>query len=384
MSLWYINTPSIIFDGFGSIDNLNSIIPKNISNVFLVIDSSVYKSDFGLKVIQQLTSYKTEIFIDFTSDPDENSIIEGAKLYNSSKSECIIAVGGGSAIDIGKMIGLLGENDFELESYFNNDNTRNENFPFFAAVPTTCGTGAESSPYSVIKNTTIPCKRTIKRNFFIPKAVILDPESLISLATEYTVATALDTLCHIIEVHTASTSNDLVRVTTRGSLSTFGKYFNEAIYNNNLIAKGNLLYTAFTSRLLYPGTGLSAAHSLAHPFGTYMGLHHGMSVSMIMPEVIRFNECCCSEYYQEAAMLLGNSLKDGSDIANWIHNIIATTGLKEIIKEKLKEKTIPIDKICEQAMKSSNLASNSRKINNISELKGILEESLYKIMQFQQ
>lgn len=381
MSLWNINTPSIIFDGFGSIDNLNSIIPKNISNIFLVIDPSVYKSDFGLKVIHQLTGYKTQIFIDFTSDPDENSIIEGSNLYNSSKSQCIIAVGGGSAIDAAKMIGLLGENDFELESYFNNnDNYRNEKFPFFVAVPTTCGTGAESSPYSVIKNTTIPCKRTIKRNFFIPKAVILDPESIISLPTEYTVATALDTLCHIIEVHTASTSNDLVRITTRGSLSTFGKYFNEAIYNNNLVATGNLLYTAFTSRLLYPGTGLSAAHSLAHPFGTYMGLHHGMTVSMIIPEVIRFNECCCSEHLKEAATLLDTSLRDGFDIANWIHNIINTTGLKEIIKEKLKGKTIPIDKICNQAMKSSNLASNSRKINNISELKEILEQSLCKIM----
>jgi len=380
MSLWHINTPSIIFDGVGSIDNLNSIIPKNISNIFLVIDPTVYKSDFGLKVIRQLKNYKTEIFNDFTSDPDEHSVLEGANLYKSSKSECIIAVGGGSAIDAAKMIGMLGENNFKLESYFNNENNRNEKFPFFVAIPTTCGTGAESSPYSVIKNITIPCKRTIKRSFFIPIAVILDPQSLISLTTEYTAATALDTLCHIIEVHTASTSNDLVRITTRGSLSTFGKYFNEAIYNNNLVAKGNLLYTAFTSRLLYPGTGLSAAHSLAHPFGTYMGLHHGMTVSMIIPEVIRFNECCCSEYLKEAAILLDNSLKDGFDIANWIHNIIVTSGLREIIKEKLKGKTIPIDIICKQAMGSSNLDSNSRKINNVNELKKILERSLYKIM----
>ncbi|EPY2275629.1 iron-containing alcohol dehydrogenase [Clostridium sporogenes] len=94
-------------------------------------------------------------------------------------------------------------------------------FPYFIAIPATCGTGAESSPYAIIKDKDIPKKKTMERAFFIPKAVILDVDSLNTLDKKFRVATALDTLVHILEVHTSTTANNLIRINTRGALLSF-------------------------------------------------------------------------------------------------------------------------------------------------------------------
>lgn len=378
MNIWKMNVPNYVYNGPNSGEDLINLIPENMKNIFVVIDKNIESTNFSKKIKELLKDYNVVYWSNFNSDPSIEEIIDGAKNYREHSTECLIALGGGSAIDGAKAIGLLGENYFpNIEKCFEPENS-NEKFPYFIAIPTTCGTGAESSPYAIIKNNSIYKKMTMKRDFFIPKGVILDVKSLKTLSSQYRAATALDTLVHMIEVHTAKTSNELVRINTRGSLVSFGQSFEEAIFNNNEEALESLLYIAFTTRLLYPGTGLSIAHSIAHPLGAYSGLHHGMTVSLLMPEVIRFNESSNPELFNEAAFLF-NNMDNGLELASWIEDVLERTGIYSIAKSKFENAELDIDNICSQALASSNVKSNPRKISSSKDIENILNLVLEKI-----
>ena len=379
MNFWKMKTPDIVINGSGSIKFLDEILDdNNKKRPFIVIDNKLKETKFFYDICEKLAKYDSFFWSDFTTDPLESSMEEGSKRYISHKADSIIAIGGGSAIDSAKIIGLLGETKFTLEDCYRCKSTK-ESFPFFVSVPTTCGTGAESSPYAIVSNNSIPKKIAIEREFFIPSVVILDPDSLKSLEKKFIAATSFDTLIHSIELHTAKTSNNLVRIQTRGSLLSLGKYMEAAIFERSSEALEGLQNIAFTARLLYPRTGLSIAHGIAHPLGAFTGIHHGMAVSLVMPEVIRFNKEASPGLFDEVADILGISKLGSEGIAIWIEKVLKLSGIIECLKNQLKNKDIDIKKIANHAMKSSNIRSNPRDIKSVKELEEILEKSLFLI-----
>lgn len=378
MKAWKLAVPHIIYSGSGSIENIQKTIPKNVKSLFIVMDKNIENTPFGQKIKILLKEYSVFLWNDFSSDPSEEEILCGIKYYEKHNSECIIAIGGGSAIDAAKVIGLFGNNYPHTNDLFSEYDNNKESFPYFIAVPTTCGAGAESSPYAIIKNNRLYKKSAIERDFFIPKAVILDSNSLNSLSRNYKAATALDTLVHMLEVHTAINSEELVRIGTRGSLLSFGNNFEKGVFDNNSKALESLLYISFTARLLYPRTGLSIAHSLAHPLGAYTGLHHGMVVSILMPEVIRYNEVSCPHLFKEAASLVKN-MNSGSELASWIEYILNKTGIYDIARLSIANSKLNLDDIFNQTLKSSNMKSNPRVVNGKEDLKDIVDKTFKRI-----
>lgn len=376
MNLWKMTVPDFVYNGNGSIQYLKDSIPLEARNIFVVIDKNVKNTNFGNKINCLLEDYNVFYWDNFNSDPTIEEVLEGSKYYVHNIPDCMIAVGGGSAIDAAKAIALLGENpSYNIDNCYKNNN-KEETFPYFIAVPTTCGTGAESSPYAIIKDNSIHKKNAMERDFFVPKTVILDSDSLASLSTKYRAATALDTFVHMIEVHTATTSTELVRISTRGSLLSFGQNFHKAIFNGDRTSLEILHYIAFTTRLLYPRTGLSIAHSIAHILGAHTGLHHGMMVSIIMPEVIRYNQDSCPELFDEASNLINNNKLD---LALWIEDILYKTGIYAAAKPYFKDVELDLNHICSQTLKSSNIISNPKKIQDTDDLKKLLTKILSKI-----
>lgn len=377
MEFWRMKTPDIVVNGRGSIQAIDKILGNsNKKNPFVVVDSKVKGTKFFDDFYKIVSKYNSFFWSNFTTDPSEESVKDGAEAYISHKADSLIAVGGGSAIDAGKLIGILGKNRYSLDECYASKKVE-EKFPFFICVPTTCGTGAESSPYAIVSDTSIPKKNAIEREFFIPSAVILDPDSILSLEKKFIAATSLDTLIHTIEVHTARTSNSLVRIQTRGSLLSLGKYMEQAIFERDYEALECLQNTAFTSRLLYPRTGLSIAHGIAHPLGAYTGMHHGMAVALVMPEVIRYNQSACPGLFEEIAELLGLYQPDAEGIAIWIEKLLEFSGIIDDTRHKLNKMTFNVDEIAKHAMKSSNIKSNPRDVESVYQLEEIIRKSFY-------
>jgi len=334
---WNMATPRKLISGRGSISYLPELLKDmNLEQPFMVIDPKFKQSDFG----SRLSDFHGNSFDNFGTNPTFSQVNDGRFLFRKGKYDSIIAVGGGSAIDLAKVIGLTAANGGVAEDYFEGKKVKIQPVPI-VAIPTTCGTGAESSPFAVIMNPDIPKKRGIESVFLMPTAVILDPESLISLDKVMIAATGMDALTHILESHISRKATALTRIVSKGLLCSVRESLEKAVAKKDISALETLQSIAFTARLLYPRTGLSIAHALSHPLGAFTGIHHGLAVAVFLETSIKFNMPDCRESFQEAERVMGFPRSDG--LLSWIRLIIEESGIEEEISSHLASfRNLPI------------------------------------------
>lgn len=374
MTNWHMAVPNWVISGKG----VASFLPKYLKKMklckpFVILDPIVRNFDFGRQFYAMLGSYGAEFFSDFSTNPNFSQVNNGLISFSSQNFDSIISVGGGSAIDIGKVIGMVAANGGDPQEYFCGKTPRFRPVPLFA-IPTTCGTGAESSPFAVILDPDIPKKRGIESLFFMPSVVILDSDSLLSLDRVMIAATGMDTFSHILESHISSRATNLTRVVTKGLLYSIRQAMEKSIDKKDEAALETLHSIAFTSRLLYPRTGLSIAHALSHPFGAFTNIHHGLAVSLFIESSIIFNYSACEGLLYEVEEAMGLS-HDGNSLVSWIKSVIFDSGAGNIISKYVNQfDNLPIDKIAADALHSSNIPSNPKDVK-IEDVCKIVENS---------
>lgn len=372
---WNMATPKKLISGKGSISYLPELLEEmNLRRPFVVIDPVVKECDFGKHSVKLLDSYSRGLFSEFGTNPTFSQANEGVSRFNSEQYDCIVAIGGGSAIDLSKVIGLVGVNGGKAEEYFHGRKSNAKPVPVLA-IPTTCGTGAESSPFAVIMDPDVPKKRGLENIFLMPTAVILDPESLLSLSRVMIAATGMDAFTHILESHISKKATPLTRIMSKGLLCSIREPLEKAIGEKDIMALETLHSIAFTARLLYPRTGLSIAHALSHPLGAFTNMHHGLAVVMFLEASMEFNFLACENFFMEAGAVMGFS--GGSNfLISWISSIVKDSGMAEVISNHLVAFTdLPIEKIASEALQSSNIPSNPREIG-LAETCEIVNKSL--------
>ena len=364
-------TPKKLISGYGSVSCLSELLTDmNLKRPFLVIDPKVRQSNFG----RIFEDFFGEWFDDFGTNPTFSQVNNGACLLCKEKYDSIIAVGGGSTIDLAKVVGLTAINGGVAEDYFRDKKAKIQSVPL-VAIPTTCGTGAESSPFAVIMDPNIPKKRGIESIFFMPTAVILDPQSLISLDKIMIAATGMDAFTHILESHISRKATALTRIVSKGLLCSVREPLEDALVKKDISALETLQSIAFTARLLYPRTGLSIAHALSHPLGAFTGMHHGLAVVTFLEASMKFNLADCEASFYEAEKVMG--LPSGGGLLSWIRSIIEESGMAEEISNNLSLLgNLPVERVALEALQSSNIPSNPRELGLLETCK-IINESLF-------
>lgn len=367
---WNMITPKRLISGRGSVSFFPELLKElNLEKSFVVVDSKVKEANFG----KQFSEICENSFEDFGTNPTFSQVNNGALFFRENKCDSIIAVGGGSAIDLAKVIGLVAANGGIAEDYFQGKKAKIQPVPI-VAIPTTCGTGAESSPFTVIMSPDVPKKRGIESSFLMPTVVILDPDSLVSLDKVMIAATGMDAFTHILESHVSRKATALTRIVSKGLLCSVRESLEKALEDKDISALETLQSIAFTARLLYPRTGLSIAHALSHPLGAFTGIHHGLAVVMFLEASMKFNLPSCSDSFQEAERVMGFSC-DG-ELMLWIRSIIDESGMRTEISNHLSLfHDLPIKRIASEALQSSNISSNPREIG-LAEICEIINESL--------
>lgn len=375
--MFYLNTPEAVFSGKGSVKELSLIIrKKKICEPLVIIDSNVKNSNFGKSTMELLSDVPFYTFSAFSTNPTITQVTSFFERGIGKKFDGVIAIGGGSAIDIAKAINIVLSNGEHITEYLEGKPIDNALLPFIA-IPTTCGTGSESSPYAVISDLSIPKKRGIESHLLVPNIVILDVCALRSLDRIMVAATAIDCLAHVLESHISKKASTLTLINSRGLLISLGKSLKKAIFELDERSLETLLYIAFAARLLYPRTGLSVAHALSHPIGAHTNLHHGMSVALFLVSSLRFNLPYCSKKIQETEYLLG--LKENKiSLVRWIEELIDRSGIALSIQKYLSGKDIPVEQIAKDGLLSSNIPSNPRPIS-VSDAVDIVEDALASI-----
>ncbi len=370
--------PTKIVAGNNILDDIGKEVNGLGKKAFIVTGkNSARKQGYTQRIIDSLknNSIDSIVYEEITSNPDVSLIDKGGKIARKENCNFIIGIGGGSAIDAAKAISAVASENKSVWDFVEGYKIEKEILPI-VAVPTTAGTGTETTPYSVISNKKIKRKDAFASNFIFPKISILDPYLTTSLSPYYTAATGLDTLAHAIEAYTSVFANPISDLFALEAIKLAGQNLRIAVSDgNNIIARTNMLFASGLAGVAIAQADTTIAHVIGEAVGAVFDTDHGVSVGIVLPSVMEHN--CVSSFDKFAnitKLLEGDckclslrelAFKSADAVRNLISDINLPNKYKEIGVKDLKD-------IIALALRPGLTASNPRNINK-DELENIVK-----------
>jgi len=362
-------TPGIIFGKGASVSSCDRIIDKLGDNIFLITDADLTKIGLNKPIINELSkSSNLEVFDDVESDPSKKTLIKVLERAKTFKPTGILGFGGGSSMDIAKLISLLIGTEQDIENIWGVGNAKGPRLPLIL-IPTTAGTGSEVTPISII---TIEDdqKKGVSSPIILPDLAVLDPELTLSLPSAITAATGIDAMVHAIESYTSNNQNNnpISKLLAIESLKLLGTSIETAVFDgHNIEARSNMLLGSMMAGQAFANSPVAAVHALAYPIGGIFDIPHGLSNSLVLPHVLKFNSTnakACDQY----AFLAPFVFKDINQNTN--NKIICNDFIDRLenlssllnIPSKLRELDIPKEacvKMAKESMKQTRLLVNN-------------------------
>jgi len=305
MKNFIFQIPRKIEVGFSKSRDIAKIIKEiELQRVLVVVDCNFKK--IGI-VDQMFNNLKKEniSFIVFDNIKNEPTIAEIDRAINdlkvASNFDGVVGIGGGSTIDVAKLLAVSGSIKGSIRDYLGINLIKESSVPTII-VPTTSGTGAEVTPNAIVKDPVEGWKKGVVSSCLIPDRVILDPELTISLPPKITAETGIDAFTHAIECFICKKSNPMSDLFALDSMRLINKYLRRAVRNGN--DKEARYYMALGS--LYGGiaitnSGTGGVHALAYPLGGRYNISHGLSNSILLAEVMEFNAKAVPEKFIKVA-----------------------------------------------------------------------------------
>lgn len=268
--------PTKVYSGVDSLDVLKTITHQRI---MMVCDSFLPGTD-SLDRIQNLLPNTNDIMIfsDVKPDPPLENIMAGVSVYQTFQPECIIAIGGGSAIDTAKAIRFFGEKmvGTDIDS--------------FIAIPTTSGTGSEVTNTAVVSDTKNGVKFPIIKDHLIPDIAILEPTLVMSAPKSVTAFSGLDVMTHALEALVAKESDLFTDALAEQAIDVIANQLVTAYeQGDDVVTRQNVHDASCAAGLAFNMAGLGICHSLAHQLGAKFHVPHGLANAMLLPYVVGFN-----------------------------------------------------------------------------------------------
>ena len=358
-----INFPTAIKFGAGRIKELAELCKANgIKRPLFVTDPGLAQMPMVKAILDDLKSagLGVTLFSDVRPNPVEANIHAGIKAYRAGQHDGVIAFGGGSGLDVGKLIALMHGQTisvFDLEDvgdwWTRADASK---VSPIIAVPTTAGTGSEVGRAGVVTHPGTHEKKIIFHPAIMPKVALLDPELSIGLPPKLTAATGMDALAHCLEAYCAPFYHPLAKGVALEGMALIKDNLVKAVKKGkDLDARGNMLVASSMGATAFQ-RGLGAIHALSHPFGGLYDAHHGLLNGIVMPYVLKANRKKIEKDIERAAAYLG--IKGGfNGFLKWILALRKEIG----IPHKLADIGIDLkrlDEVAKMAIKDPSAGGN--------------------------
>jgi alcohol dehydrogenase class IV len=288
--------PTRIVFGAGSVNTLASQVQSiGGTRALLVCDAGVVKVGIAERVrgLLEKGGVPTAVFDRVDPNPVEKNIADGVAAYRAHDATCVVAVGGGSPLDAGKLVALAVTHARPLADYDDAvDGGRfiGPNVPPIVTIPTTAGTGSEVGRSGVVTLAATGRKTVIFSPHLLAKVALLDPELTRSMPSRITAATGFDALTHCLEAYCSLGDHPMADAIALGGLELCAQHLARAVeHGDDLTARGAMMKAAMMGAVAFQ-KGLGACHSLAHPLSSEKGLHHGLANALCLPAVVDFND----------------------------------------------------------------------------------------------
>ena len=338
------NYPTTIWFGDQRINEIQKACESlNIHKPLIVTDPGILKTGIIEKINSSLNT-KANIFSDVQSNPTGNNVELGVSYFNSNSHDGVIAVGGGSGMDVGKGIAFMAGQDrplwdFEdIGDYWTRANS--EAIKPIIAVPTTAGTGSETGRAGVYTNEETKEKKIIFHPKMLPSIVILDPELTVPLPKSLTAFTGMDALAHCLESYCSNFFHPFSQgIALEGMFIVKNNLIKAYHDGSNLDARGSMLAASSMGSIAFQ-KGLGAIHSLSHPVGAIYNTHHGLTNAVFMPYVLKRNKKVIEEKIISLSRYLNLEDQTFEGIMSWLlhlrKELLIPHPLKDLIQEDSK------------------------------------------------
>ena len=357
------NYPTAIKFGAGRIKELAEQCKANgITRPLFVTDPGLAAMPMVRAIVEDVkrAGLGIGVFSDVRPNPVEANVVEGVKAYKAGNHDGVVAFGGGSGLDVGKMVALMHGQQlsvFELEDvddwWTRADASR---ISPIIAVPTTAGTGSEVGRAGVVTHPVTHEKKIIFHPAIMPKVAILDPELTVGLPPKLTAATGMDALAHVVEAYCAPFYHPLAAGVALEGMRLIKDNLARAVKKGtDLDARGHMLMASTMGATAFQ-RGLGAIHALSHPFGGLYDAHHGTLNGIIMPYVVKANRRKIEKDIERAAAYLG--IKGGFDgFLKWILALRKEIGIPHTLAE-IGIDTKRLDEVAAMAIKDPSAGGN--------------------------
>jgi alcohol dehydrogenase class IV len=324
------DSPRAIVTGGGcrsqTADLLSSV---HAHRTLIVVDPYFASADFAPEIRSMLAQkgIANELFSDFQPDPTDQNVLAGAAAFQRLAADSIVAIGGGSALDVAKMIGAAAANPGPASQFQGYHRISNPGPPL-VAIPTTAGTGSEATKVAVITDTTRNIKMMILDAKLMPAIAIVDYELTLSMPKPLTAHVGVDALTHGIEAYVSRKANPLTDPVALSCITKIHGNLRSAWADpGNMQAREAMSFAALQGGLAFTNSSVCLVHGMSRPLGLAFSLPHGLSNSVLLPAVTRFSWPGAKLRYAEVARAMQIASEKSRDesaceaLAEWLDRL---------------------------------------------------------------
>jgi alcohol dehydrogenase len=378
----FTTVPSLIVD-YGSARRLGALLRERYRNerrVVLVTDRFLNESGLIAPALDNLAAHDWQVTVidDVIADPPDHVVLDAAARAKASGAQIVLGLGGGSSMDVAKLIAVLCASEQPLEKMYGVGNVEGPRLPL-VLIPTTAGTGSEVTAISIV-TTGATTKSGVVSPVLYPDIALLDAELTLGLPPQATAATGIDAMVHAIEAYTsARLKNPLSDMLAKEALRLlYANLLPACRDGRNRAAREAMLLGATLAGQAFSNAPVAAVHALAYPLGGHFHVPHGLSNALVLMHVLRFNAPDAAALYAELADTLECAADDDSIEAKTeafiqaMQTLVNETGIPRTLREVgVEESHLPM--LASDAIKQQRLL-----INNPREMTEAAALDIYK------
>lgn len=364
-SFTFTTTRSLVCEP-GASHNLASHVQQlGIRRPFLVTDRGVLATGILQPALDSLAGAGLElaVFADVVADPPEAVVLDALAQARAHQCDGVIGFGGGSPMDTAKLVALLSSGEQSLQQVYGVGNATGKRLPLIQ-IPTTAGTGSEVTPIAIV-TTGETTKMGVVAPQLLPDLAILDATLTTGLPGPVTAATGIDAMVHAIEAYTSKVrKNPYSDMLAREALRLLSANLHTAVHQgDNVEARSSMLLGAMLAGQAFANAPVAAVHALAYPLGGIFHIPHGLSNSLVLPHVMRFNLPAARDLYAELApLVLPATHAATNDQAGALIDYLVELSENVLLPQRLRDVSIPeqaIERLATDAMLQQRLLVNN-------------------------
>lgn len=336
--IYQYNFPTTIRFGAGSVKELaDYLVKNNLSRPLISTDSTVAQLGFFKEIISDLKkkNISVEVFHDIHKNPVKSDVYKGTDVYDQTKRDSVIGIGGGAALDVARAIVLRvnhREDLFKYDDLIGGDVYVTNDVPHFITIPTTAGTGSEVGRSAIIADDETHQKKILFSPKLLAKIIFADPMLTMELPPFVTAATGMDALTHNMEAYLAKMPHPLCEGIALEGISLIHQSLEKATNKPDVESRSKMLIASLMGAVAFQ-KGLGVVHSLAHPLSSLLDTHHGLANAVNIPYGMEFNIKGFEDKFRRIARTLELKDESGEGVVKYLFDLNSKVNIPHKLRD---------------------------------------------------